>query len=681
MRFRFCIILLALVAVVTGDLYAREVINLNNGWRFSREASLDRNMVTVNLPHAWNSNDRGATYFGTGSYLKELVIPQSWAHEKRVYLRVGAASNTATLLVNGRYVGEHKGGFTSFTFDITPYLNFGVYNSILFMVNNSPQPDMIPLSVDRNFYGGLYRGCELIVTDVNHIAFTDNGGDGMKVVAESVDSQSALISAEVSIEGFMNTNVDVSLEIKDPAEAIVVHRIDSTVTIGYDGSALFTTRFKMNYPRLWNGLKDPFMYQVTVKTKASDGSLDSLSSNLGIRSVGVDRENGFLLNGAPYKLRGVILNQDRSGVGSALSYRDMEEDIHIILEMGANAVRLADGPHNEYIYSLCDKYGLIVWSDLPLRSGENQGGKGFIDSYMLKDNVLKQMDEMLEQLEEHPSIAMWGIFSNLRSGGDDPKVFLGQLSEYAKEVTPNILTVSTSIEDGKINYITDMVSWAQYFGWTSGSAEDFLRWAEQFKSGWTDLMPGVGEYGASGDITVQCDNVENINSLSEKKPEKFQALFHEKYADMMELTPYFWGTFINSMFDYGRAVSVAGESSVGKMGLVSFDRHTRKDAFYVYKALWSNEPFVHIADRRNDNVTGYARTIKVYSNRENVELIVNDVSLGNKRTERGRASWDVTLKPGLNTIEAISGTLLDEITINAGSDILTGTERDVAKKK
>lgn len=663
------IILTLLASFSILSVSAREVIDLNGGWRFSYGAGFDRKMSDVTLPHSWNGGG-GISYFGIGSYLKEITVPQEWAHNKRIYLRVGAASNTAVLLVNGRYAGEHRGGFSPFTIDITPYINFGVSNSILIMVDNASQTDVIPLSSDRSFYGGLYRGCRLIVTDADHISVLDDGTDGVRLAVRDINDSEAMVDARIMFDGTPGADLNVTLDLYAPSDSAPIHTSSATVRIGDNGMAELTMPFSVENPVMWNGIENPFLYEAVVTMNNDGGAFDRVRLPLGLRTVGADRDGGFMLNGRPYELRGVILHQDRSGKGAALSRRDIEEDVRMILEMGANAVRLTDGTHDEYFYDLCDANGIVVWSDLPLNAGEGRGGKGFIDSYAFKDNATRQLEEMISQLERHPSVVMLGIFSNIRSVGDNPQGFLRELNDYAKEQLPDRLTVCSSIEDGSINTITDLVSWAQYFGWESGDVDDYLKWADQFKKGWRDLMPGVGEYGAGGDITVQGPTSTAVRASSEYHPESYQAWFHERYADMIDETPYFWGTFINSMFDYGRPRYTTDGKDICDMGLVTFDRHVPKDAYYVYKALWSDEPFVHIAEKRNDKTTGFNRKVKVYTNLDSVELTVNGKSVGSLKPVRGRAVWDVTLQPGVNTIAVASGAYGDEVTVEAFSDVL-----------
>lgn len=672
MKLKRILLLLSLIVFAGQQLYAREIINLNKGWRFGKEANLGRTMQEVNLPHTWNTSTTGPTYYGTGNYLKEIVIPEKWS-SKRVFIRFYGVSNIANLFINGKYVGEHRGAFTSFTFDITPFLNYGVYNSILVSANNSQQLDVMPISSEKTFYGGIYRDCELIVVDKNHFSLTDYGSDGIYIEQKDVSRDAASVEALVKLDGMPGSTINVTMSVKESANGVSLLTKKEVVRIEANGKARLHIPFEFSNPRLWNGVIDPFMYKVDFSISSSDGSLDNITIPLGLRFFSVDRNKGFLLNGEPYKLNGVIKHQDRSHIGGALRLEHHEEDMNIISEMGATAIRTADAPQHWSVYDLADDHGLIAWVDLPFVAGENQGGKGFIDSYAFKENGDRQLTEMARQLYNHPSIAFWGIYSNLLSKGDNPQQYIRQLNDLAHRESPGRLTVALSIEDGPINFITDVMAWAQYFGWKSGDTEDLKKWTKQFSTDWKELKPGLGEYGAGGNILFQSDSLQKINMQSATHPENYQTHFHEKYIAMIEQAPFLWGSFINSIFDYG-IPNAGGEEAkvVSDMGIVSFDRHTRKDAFYMYKALWNDlDPFVYIAERRNNLRAGTLQAIKVYTNMDDAELFVNNISVGKKQPKRGMIEWTgVRMDLGKNIIRVQSGKESDLVDIEIFNDIL-----------
>lgn len=646
---------------------AREVINLNNGWRFYKNASFTDKTNEVNLPHTWNSEinrDKGDLYFGTGTYLKEIIVPNEWL-QKRIYLRFKGVSLNATLFVNGKYVGTHKGAFSSFNFEITSFVNYGTYNSILLVANNSIDMDVMPVGVEMTMYGGIYRDVEMVLTDNNHIGFSDYDSDGVYLTQVSVSNDMANVDAKVMIDGRVGTKVGVRVEVKDGDQYIT--DAEAMTTIEINGKAEVTVPLTVVNPRLWNGVYDPFMYDVKVTLTDEAGNSDEVETNLGLRWFEVDRDRGFMLNGEPYKLKGVLLYQDRSGVGSAMLKSHHEEDIAIITEMGATAIRMANAPQDRYLYELCDKNGIIVWSDLPLVSDDIHSGKGFIDSYNFRANGEDQLREMIRQNYNSPSIAFWGLFSKLTTKGDDCRPYIEVLNKIAREESHDRFTVGTSNEDGGINMITDVISWAQYYGWKSGNPSDLEQWLDQFKKNWIELKPGIGEYGAGANIFHQTESLIQPKDLDNNlHPEKWQSYVHEQHIPILKERDYVWGSFINSMFDYANPNMSSGNmTGISDMGLVTWDRHVKKDAFYLYKANWNTlDPFVYITEKRNYQRSNTTQNIKVYSNLDEVELFVNGVSVGSQRATNGIITWEnILLNRGKNKISAISGRTKDESTI------------------
>lgn len=646
---------------------AREVININNGWTFSNNNSFLSNKTTVNLPHTWNSeiNREGNNfYFGAGSYLKEIVIPTSWSEGKRVYLKFGGVTSVTTLFINGRYVDAHKGGFTAFSIEITPFLNYGTYNSILVVANNSTNMDIMPLSADRTVFGGINRDVELIVTPDNHISLSDYGSDGVYLKQMSVSKELAEVEVKIVVNGRVGANVGARVEVKNEDQHVTSG--EASAKIETYGRTEITIPLTIRNPRLWNGVYDPFLYQVDVSLIDENENKDTKTIPLGLRYFSIDREKGFLLNGEPYKLNGVIYQEDRSGLGSAMSKNNYDEDIDIILDMGATAIRMAGAPHDRYVYELCDKEGLIVWSDLPFTSDVMHGGKGFLDSYDFRANGETQLIEMIRQNYNSPSVVFWGLFDKISTKGDDCTSFLSMLNDLAHQESHDRITVGTSNEDGTINRITDAISWAQYFGWTTGMPSDFNKWISQFNTSWIDIKPGVGEYGAGANIQHQTSQLSKPKAEGAIHPENWQSYVHEQYISMIANKEFLWGTFVNCMFDYTYfSLNYGGMQNVCNYGLVTQDRHTKKDAFYAYKANWNTtNPFVHITDRRNTKRDSNTQNIKVYTNLVDVELFLNGRSLGTKTAKNGVAEWtNLTFNMGMNTVEARSGRIKDSYEI------------------
>lgn len=642
---------------------AREVININNGWTFSNNNSFMSQNTIVNLPHTWNSEinrDGNNFYFGAGSYLKEIVIPTSWSERKRVFLKFNGVSSVTTVFINGRYVDTHKGAFTAFTFEITPFLNYGTYNSILVVANNSTNMDVMPISADRTVFGGINRDVELIVTEANHISLLDYGSEGVYVKQVTVSKELAELEVKVMVNGSVGADVGVRVEIKNK-ENIVVDG-EASVKIENYGRSEIVIPLKITNPRLWNGVYDPFMYQVDVSLVDNNGKTDAMSVPLGLRFFSIDRDKGFLLNGEPYVLNGVIYHEDRAGLGSAMSKVHYDEDVDMILDMGATAIRMAGAPHDRYVYDLCDKEGLIVWCDLPFTSDVMHGGKGFLDSYDFRANGETQLIEMIRQNYNSPSVIFWGLFDKISTKGDDCTSYVSMLNDLAHEESHDRITVGTSIEDGNINKITDVISWAQYFGWHTGMPKDFSKWSDQFRNNWINLKPGLGEYGAGANIQHQSSTLSKPAADGAIHPENWQSYTHEQYISMVVSREFLWSAFVNCMFDYTYyGMDYGGMQNTCNYGLVTQDRHNKKDAFYAYKANWNTtNPFVHITERRNTNRDTQKQNVKVYTNLVEVELFLNGSSLGVKQASDGVVEWlGVNFDMGMNTIEARSGRVRD----------------------
>lgn len=660
------IIILTLILSIS-NINAREVININKGWSYSKNSTILSKPQIINLPHTWNnekSRDNSGLYFGTSSYLKELLVPKDWAQKKRVYIKFQGVSSVANLFINGRYVGNHKGAFTAFTFDITQFLNYGTYNSILLVATNSINMDVMPIGMDKTVYGGIYRDVELIVANHNHISLSDYGSDGVYITQDSVSNSFAKLNVKIKLDGNIGSQIGIRVDVNNQGEYVTGN--ESTTTIKTNGNTEVTIPIEINNPRLWNGIYDPFLYNVTISITDNNEEQDRISIPIGLRYYSIDRDKGFLLNGEPYKLKGVLLFPDRANVGNALNKRHIDEDVDLIMEMGATAIRMAEAPQNRYMYELCDKMGLIVWSDLPFISKAIHAGKGFVDSYDFRINGENQLIEMIRQNYNSPSVIFWGLFSKLSTKGDDCRLYIQTLNTIAHKESPDRITVGTSNEDGSINNITDAISWAQYFGWDTGNVEDFDIWADQFEKDWTELKPAVGEYGAGANIHHQSDSLNKTIRESNFHPENWQNFVHEKYLSMIASKDFLWGAFINSMFDYSNIYMVNGEmNGVSNYGLITHDRHTKKDAFYLYKANWNTtNPFVHITGRRNTMRTNNIQQIKVYTNLIDIELFINGVSKGTKQSFNGIITWDdIFLNNGENLVEARSGRVNDKYSV------------------
>lgn len=659
------LILFSLVSVLRSE--ARDVVNFNAGWTFGKSISTSTFSKKIALPHSWQRHEEEQlfnSYRGGCQYLKEFTAPFSWSN-KSVYIRFHGVATIATIFVNGRFVGDHRGAYTAFTFDLTPFLKFGSTNTILVNVDNSVQLDVMPLSGDFNVYGGIYRDVELIITEKTHISTTHFSTNGVYVQQQKLTDKEADVNVNVILTGQYGDKCTTKVKIYDGINLIGEQSCVSTINM--DGEQEVDVPLNIDSPRLWNGKKDPFLYRCRVEILDIHNNVkDDVEVMFGLRSVSVNRNSGFMLNNENYPLYGVTYLQDRDEVYSAMTSWQRREDMDVIEEIGATAIRTSNAPHHQQVYEMTDRNGVVVWVDLPFTGDDIDKGASFINSLDFTNNGKEQFEEMVYQLYNHPSIAFWGLFSNIGGYGDNPLSYIKELNSLSHAISPNVLTVACSNEDGPINNITDVISWSQYFGWRSRKASDVSMWLSSFDRGWQNLKPGIGEYGAGASIYHQDVTADVVEERSKWHPEIFQTNFHMTYSNALKNRPYVWGYFVNSLFDYGSSHRFNGNyNGMCDMGLVTYNRHTKKDAFYLYKALWNkDEEFVHITQKRAERRNSKRHDLVVFSSCRTVDLIVNGISHSTVTVIDGIARWSgIPLQDGDNTIIARSGDISDKIEI------------------
>lgn len=647
----------------------RQIINLNSNWDFRYGYEVKTEATTrVNLPHTWNTKDAlggNADYYrGLGIYTKKLKVNQEWEN-KRLFIRFLGANLVANVFINDKHIGEHRGGYTTFAFEISSYVNFGKENTITVKVNNAPQLDVMPLVGDFNFYGGLYRDVLLYVTEPDCISLLDYGSEGVYLHQDTVTDKEASVRTVVKVLGEGATHVNV-IVLDGSGKEIFTN--SKTVSNETDPSKEITIPIKIDNPHLWNSTTDPYLYSVRVQLTKNEKIIDEVIQPLGLRYFHVDPNKGVFLNGKHIQLRGVCRHQDRPELGNALAPFHHKEDIEIIREMGANALRMSHYPQDPYMYELSDTEGLIVWCEIPFVGPGGYADKGFVDLDSFKKNGKTQLIEMIRQNMNHPSILFWGLFNELKEQGDNPIAYVKELHHLAKSEDPSRITTSASNASGDLNTITDLIAWNKYFGWYGGEVSGIGEWADAQHAEMPNTSIGISEYGAGTSIVHQAEELSKTNPNSYWHPENWQTHFHEAHWIEIDKRPFLWGTFIWNMFDFGAAHRTEGEKP-GKndKGIVTFDRKDKKDAFYFYKANWNKEePMIHIAERRLINRAKTKQTIKVYSNQSQVALWVN----GKKYTwsnadEYSRFYFNVELTPGQNEIVAKSKNgLTDKISIN-----------------
>lgn len=653
----FASLLLIFISIL--NLHAqRQVFNLNKNWNFRYGYEVKKNATTlINLPHTWNTKDAlGGNidyYRGLGIYTKKIEVKQDW-ESKRLFIRFLGANLVANVFINGKHIGEHRGGYTAFAFEITSYVKFGQGNTITVKVNNAPQLDIMPLVGDFNFYGGLYRDVQLYVTESDCISLLDYGSKGVYLHQDTVSNDKAFIRAVIKILG--NSSVDINVKVLDDEGNKVFSK---SYPVGNESSSTkeITVPIEINSPHLWNATIDPYIYTTQVQLIKDEEIIDEVTQPLGLRYFHIDPNKGVFLNGNHIQLRGVCRHQDRPELGNALAPFHHLEDIEIMKDMGANALRMSHYPHDPYMYQLSDIEGLMVWSEIPFVGPGGYADKGFVDSERFKANGKNQLIEMIRQNLNHPSILFWGLFNELKENGDNPVEYVKELHNLAKSEDPSRITTAASNMTGDLNKTTDIIAWNKYFGWYGGETSGIGKWADKQHSKMPNTPIGISEYGAGASIVHQSEKLKKTDPGSYWHPENWQTHFHEEHWVEIDKRPFLWGTFIWNLFDFGAAHRTEGEKP-GKndKGIVTFDRKDKKDAFYFYKANWNkNDPMIHIAERRLVNRTKAEQTIKVYSNQKKVILLVNGkIYNPSNSDEYSRFYFNVSLLPGENEIIAKS---------------------------
>ncbi|MDF9831143.1 glycoside hydrolase family 2 TIM barrel-domain containing protein [Parabacteroides sp. PF5-6] len=642
---------------------ARKQILLNENWNFRFSWQVQKNSERrVDLPHTWNAQDALAgeqDYFrGVGNYRKMIDIPEEWKG-KRLFLRFEGANTVTNLFINQQHVGEHRGGYGAFVFDLTDRVDYGKPNEILVRVNNALQLDIMPLVGDFNFYGGIYRDVYLIVTDEQQISLTDYASPGIYLVQEKISEKEAVVNARVMLSNYAATEeAELTVNIFDGGKKLLSEKKTLTLPTGINQPQ--EIRFTLPSPRLWDGRKDPFCYQVRVDLAVNGQIVDTVSQPLGLRYYTVDADKGFFLNGNPLKLRGVCRHQDRPEIGNALRPMHHREDMDIILEMGTNAIRLAHYPQAPYFYDLADESGLIIWAEIPFIGPGGYEERGYVDQPAFRANGKEQLKELIRQHYNHPSICMWGLYNELKTIGDSPEAYIAELNALAHDEDPTRPTVAASFlgDDNALSPHSDLIAWNKYYGWYGGSFADLGRWADGIHRQFPAYKIGISEYGAGASIYHQQDEVKSGDASGWWHPENWQTAYHIGNWQAIAERPFIWGSFVWNMFDFGAAHRTEGDRpGINDKGLVTFDRKVKKDAFYFYKANWNTEDrFVYIANRRHTRRTQPLTTVTVFSNLKEVELFVNGKSLG-RQTPDGYATFtwnEVALSAGENQIEARS---------------------------
>lgn len=632
----------------------RNTILLDNGWQFvktaaSTSAAWETSGEAVTLPHTWNAIDgqdggndyyRGLCWYTRKLDITEVADGQSLAElkkEKEIWLEFCGAAMTAEIYLNGEKRIIHEGGYSTFRVNLTEYLQ--EENQLTVSVDNSDNDRAYPQKADFTFYGGLYREVNLLIVPKAHFALGYAGGSGIKITPQVV-GKDAKVTAEAWIEGVAEKVTFVIGDMIQDAQII-------------DGHA--ETVFTIENVHLWDGINDPYLYTMKADICQNDEDGDSITTKFGCRTIKFDPQEGFFLNGRSYPLRGVSRHQDRLGTGNVLTKEMQIEDLEIIREIGANTIRLAHYQHSQFFYDLCDACGMILWAEIPYITQHMPNGRV---------NTLSQMRELVVQNYNHPSIVCWGLSNEISASGgvtDDLMEnhrLLNDLCHSLDATRPTTMAHAFMLEtDSPLLEIPDIASYNLYFGWYLGELEQNNSFFDEYHATYPKRCIGFSEYGADANPAFHSSNPERGDYT-----EDYQCVYHEHIIRMIEERPYLWATHVWNMFDFaadGR--DEGGKNGQNQKGLVTMDRRLKKDAFYLYKAYWSQKAFVHLCGSRYVDRAEAVTQVKVYSNQPEVTLYVDGEPI---ETQKGKRVFCFAVPiSGNHTVQALAGQCTDAMAI------------------
>lgn len=612
----------------------RSTTKLMKNWQFTGP---DGKTAAVDLPHTWNNidgQDGGNDYWrGTCIYKTRFAAPAFDKNTQQVWLQFEGVNASAKVTLNGVEVARHDGGYSTFRADVTALLADS--NELIVEADNSKNDRVYPQKADFTFYGGIYRDVSLLVVNRNHIALGYLGGPGVQITP-AVNGANADIEVKTWMEG--DGEVEFSIYDATGAEVLTGKGRDTAVTL--------------EHPHLWDGVRDPYLYTCAVRLVLNGEVQDEVRQRFGVRSFSVDPKQGFFLNGRPYPLHGVSRHQDRKGLGNAITREMHDEDMQLIKELGANTIRLAHYQHDQYFYDLCDEAGMVVWAEIPYISEHMPNGR---------ENTISQMKELIVQNYNHACIVCWGVSNEITISTKDNRDMRDNhhvLNDLCHEMDKTRLTtLACYAMCGPFNpvaHITDLVSWNLYLGWyVPGLFLNYL-WMDFFHLCYPNRALGFSEYGAEG-----MPNLHSSHPRRGDHTEEYQAIYHEYMLRCFDRHKWLWATHVWNMYDFAAdARDQGGEPGMNHKGLVTFDRKTKKDSFYIYKAWWSDEPFVHICSKRYADRTENEIEVKVYSNQKQVSLYVNGEKLAEQEGEH-IFKFRVKLN-GETKVQAVAGDSIDD---------------------
>lgn len=661
----------------------RVVYTINDGWKFTKgspfEAQLtgcdDSSWETVNIPHTWNDKDADdetpGFYRGPVWYRKQLFIDKS-QEGRRAVIYFEGANQEVRFYLNGQFVGEHKGGYTRFCFDITPHLCYGQENLFAIYVNNVYNPNIPPLSADFTFFGGIYRDVYLQFMNPVHIATNDYASSGVYIRTPEVNNSAASVEITTLLTNDMPQATEIRVEnIICDADGKEVKKTQAEVKLAAGETKTdISKKIKIDSPRLWD-IDDPYRYMVYTRIldKRKGTLLDEVVNPLGLRWFKFDSEKGFFLNGKGRKLIGTARHQDYFQKGNALRDELHVQDVLLLKEMGGNYLRVSHYPQDPVIMEMCDKLGIVTSVEIPVVNAVTE-----TEEFL--HNSVEMAKEMVRQDFNRPSVMIWGYMNEifLRRPYTEGK----QLEDYyrftekvaraleatIREEDPSRYTMMAYhnmpqyYEDAHLTEIPMIQGWNLYQGWYEPDINEFQRLLDRAHKVYKGKVLMVTEYGPGVDPRVHSYQPERFDFSQE-----YGLVYHKHYLNEMMKRPFIAGSSLWNLNDFYSESRVDAVPHVNNKGVVGLNRE-KKDVYWFYKTALSRRPILVIGNREWKSRGGVVNTaqkeciqsVPVFSNAEEVELFVNNKSLGKKKIENNYALFDVPFVGGENLLEAVAVT-------------------------
>ena len=661
----------------------RVVYTINDGWKFTKgspfEAQLtgcdDSSWETVNIPHTWNDKDADdetpGFYRGPVWYRKQLFIDKS-QEGRRAVIYFEGANQEVRFYLNGQFVGEHKGGYTRFCFDITSHLRYGQENLFAIYVNNVYNPNIPPLSADFTFFGGIYRDVYLQFMNPVHIATNDYASSGVYIRTPEVNNSAASVEITTLLTNDMPQATEIRVEnIICDADGKEVKKTQAEVKLAAgETKADISKKIKIDSPRLWD-IDDPYRYMVYTRIldKRKGTLLDEVVNPLGLRWFKFDSEKGFFLNGKGRKLIGTARHQDYFQKGNALRDELHVQDVLLLKEMGGNYLRVSHYPQDPVIMEMCDKLGIVTSVEIPVVNAVTE-----TEEFL--HNSVEMAKEMVRQDFNRPSVMIWGYMNEifLRRPYTEGK----QLEDYyrftekvaraleatIREEDPSRYTMMAYhnmpqyYEDAHLTEIPMIQGWNLYQGWYEPDINEFQRLLDRAHKVYKGKVLMVTEYGPGVDPRVHSYQPERFDFSQE-----YGLVYHKHYLNEMMKRPFIAGSSLWNLNDFYSESRVDAVPHVNNKGVVGLNRE-KKDVYWFYKTALSRRPILVIGNREWKSRGGVVNTaqkeciqsVPVFSNAEEVELFVNNKSLGKKKIEDNYALFDVPFVSGENLLEAVAVT-------------------------